>query len=162
MLRTDLNKLVQDLVAISHKLWFTSAELELNFHESELLIDAYPGELLQALLNLVVNATQAIEEQNNKIPRQIEISIGKRDNQARIEVRDNGIGIAPEVRDHIFNPFFITREQGKGSGQGLTLTQGVIVRLHGGRVSFQTGVGEGTTFTLDIPLRCQQESTTPS
>jgi two-component system sensor histidine kinase TtrS len=153
--RTDLNKLVQDLVAISRKIWSSSAELRLNLKALELEIDAYPGELLQALLNLVVNATQAIEARKDNRLGLIEISIKKLGELAMIEVRDNGIGITPEVREHIFNPFFSTREQGKGSGQGLTLTQDVVVRRHGGTVNVESDAGEGAVFTLGIPLRCQ-------
>ena len=152
MQRTDLNRLIQDLLAISQKLWSAQGELELELHASELVINAFPGELSQALLNLVVNATQAIEEREEKSPGLIRVSSEKRDNLAVIEIHDNGTGIPPEVGEHIFNPFFTTREQGKGSGQGLTLSHDVIVRRHGGSLSFESIPGKGTTFTIGLPL----------
>ncbi|MEW7973641.1 MAG: PhnD/SsuA/transferrin family substrate-binding protein [Candidatus Thiodiazotropha endolucinida] len=156
--RTDLNKLIQDLVAISHKLWSSHADLQLDLQVSELVIDAFPGELSQALLNLMINASQAIEESDATVPGLIEITVGKQDGLAIIDIRDNGTGIPPEVSGHIFNPFFTTREQGKGSGQGLTLSHDVIVRRHGGKLSFQSEQGEGTTFTISLPLHKGEET----
>ena len=162
MQRTDLNRLLQDLLAISQKLWSAQAELELGLHASELIIDAFPGELSQALLNLVVNATQAIEEKAAKAPGLIRVSSEKRDGLAVVEIHDDGAGIPQEVGEHIFNPFFTTREQGKGSGQGLTLSHDVIVRRHGGKLSFESIPGEGTTFTICLPLPQEGERSSPA
>lgn len=155
---TDLIKLIQDLVAISHKLWSSHTELQLDLQVSELVIDAFPGELSQALLNLMINASQAIEESDITLPGLIEITVSKQDGLAIIDIRDNGTGIPLEISGHIFNPFFTTREQGKGSGQGLTFSHDVIVRRHGGKLSFQSEQGEGTTFTVCLPLHKDKEN----
>ena len=152
MQRTDLNKLIEDLAAISRKLWSATAALELDLQGTELDIDAFPGELSQALLNLIVNATQAIQERGDGTPGRIGIATRQRDGMAIIEVSDNGAGIPDEVSSHIFNPFFSTRGQGEGSGQGLTLTQDVVVRRHGGSLSFQSAPGEGAVFRISLPL----------
>ncbi len=153
MQTTDLAKLIHDLVALSRNIWSPIAEVHLVPAEEELMIECYPGELSQALLNLVINAVQAIEGKAGEQPGQIEITCRRQQEMACIDIRDNGAGIPVDAREHIFNPFFTTREVGAGSGQGLTLSHDVVVRRHHGRLSFETEVGKGTVFTVLLPLQ---------
>ena len=155
---TDLNKLIRDLIAISQNLWSHCAELHLDLWEPELLVDCFPGELSQALFNLLINATQAIEEKYEGTCGHIYITSRCRDHQAIIEIRDDGAGIPVAAREHIFNPFFTTRDVGQGSGQGLTLSHDVVVRRHQGSLAFDTELGKGTIFTITLPLNNHAET----
>jgi signal transduction histidine kinase len=70
-----------------------------------------------------------------------------------IAIRDSGTGIAEEVRHKIFDPFFSTKEVGKGTGQGLALARNVVVDKHGGTLTFATAIGRGTTFLIRLPIQ---------
>ena len=70
-----------------------------------------------------------------------------------IKVSDTGNGIPTDVRDQIFNPFFTTKEVGQGTGQGLAISRDIVVKKHGGTISFDTEAGKGTTFIVSLPIR---------
>lgn len=103
------------------------------------------GALRQALLNLVLNAAEAMESGG-----EVRISARARDGRIQIEVKDTGPGMTPEVRKRIGQPFFTTRAT--GSGLGLAIVNRVA-ESHGGRLSVMSRPGEGSEFTLDIPAR---------
>jgi signal transduction histidine kinase len=67
-------------------------------------------------------------------------------------IADTGMGIPAAIRDRIFDPFFTTKDVGKGTGQGLAIAYDVVVRKHGGTLSFDTVEGQGTTFIIRLPL----------
>ena len=69
-----------------------------------------------------------------------------------ISIADSGGGISREIRDKIYDPFFTTKEVGRGTGQGLAIARSVIVDKHGGELSFETVLGKGTTFFIRIPV----------
>jgi signal transduction histidine kinase len=69
-----------------------------------------------------------------------------------IRITDTGAGIPGDIRQKIFDPFFTTKEVGKGIGQGLTIARNIIVRKHGGSLSFQSDSGKGTTFIVRLPI----------
>ena len=71
---------------------------------------------------------------------------------ACVSITDNGCGIPDDVREKIFDPFFTTKEIGRGSGQGLAIARSVIVDKHHGRLDMFSKVGEGTTFTIRLPI----------
>lgn len=102
-----------------------------------------------ALLNLLKNAVQAIEE--SKKGDSIRISSLKENGIVRIEVSDNGPGIPKDLLTRIFDPFFTTKEVGKGTGLGLSITHQIII-AHKGDIKVYSKEGEGTTFTIRIPL----------
>jgi signal transduction histidine kinase len=70
-----------------------------------------------------------------------------------VAISDSGIGIAPEIQGRIFDPFFTTKGVGKGTGQGLSICYNVIVEQHHGKLSFESQVGKGTTFYVELPIR---------
>ncbi|MCU7915764.1 MAG: hypothetical protein KZQ65_07635 [Candidatus Thiodiazotropha sp. (ex Gloverina cf. vestifex)] len=160
--KSDLNKLIHDVVAISRHRWSHAATIEFGLHEPTLEADCFPGDISQALLNLLVNAVQAVEERSDEPPGAIHISSRKLPTYVEIRVGDNGSGIPPEARDHIFNPFFTTRDVGQGSGQGLTLTHDIIVRKHRGSLRFDTEMERGTVFTIRLPIHSDEESPSPA
>lgn len=107
---------------------------------------ADPYYVRQALDNLVRNAAEAMAAQDDA---QLAISVYREGGTAVVRVSDNGPGIAPEKLDHIFQPFVSTK--GKGMGLGLAICR-EIAEAHAGRLEVQSAPGEGTTFTLRIPL----------
>ena len=151
----DLNKALRDTLAVARNEWKYVAELVLDLDPELPLIMGLPGELNQAFLNVIVNAAQAIKEtaQPDSGPAGL-IGITTRQDGAWVEVRisDTGPGIPEEIRDHIFEPFFTTKKIGQGSGQGLAIAYDVIERKHGGRLSFESQPGHGTTFLIRLPV----------
>ena len=111
------------------------------------------GELNQVFLNLIINAAQAIAEQMSGTTLQGEIKVSTRLDGPHVvvEIGDNGPGIPPELHDRIYEPFFTTKEVGKGTGQGLALARATIER-HSGTLECASELGEGTTFTIRLPL----------
>ena len=104
-----------------------------------------PTQLEMALINLVVNAVQAMEGGGL-----LHVTTSAKDGTVEIGVADSGTGIAPEIQSTIFEPFFTTKPEGKGTGLGLS-TVLMIVERHNGRVEFTSAVGAGTTFRITIP-----------
>lgn len=111
-------------------------------------IECFPSQVNQVVMNLLVNAAQAIGPDRGKII----IQTGVDGDSVWIAVTDTGSGIAPEILPRIFDPFFTTKPVGKGTGLGLSLSYG-IVQKHCGNISVQSEVGVGTTFRIDLPIR---------
>lgn len=105
-----------------------------------------PGAMSQVLLNLFVNAADAITE--NGV---ISINTYTKDKEIFITVKDNGRGVPQHLQTKIFDPFFTTKEVGKGTGLGLSISHG-IVKKHGGRMAIETAEGIGTTFSIILPI----------
>lgn len=105
----------------------------------------YPQKLSQVFMNLLVNASQAIEKQG-------EISIKTRyaDGRIRIWIADTGCGIPPQNLQKIFDPFFTTKEVGKGTGLGMSIAS-EIIKQHNGTITVSSEIGKGTTFAIDLP-----------
>lgn len=118
------------------------------------------SELNQVFLNLIINAAQALEEQVEQGAERGKIMIcsRKRGDTIQIEVADTGPGIPSGLLDRIYDPFFTTKPIGKGTGQGLALALAIINR-HGGTLECASAPGQGTTFTITLPL---QVSSAPS
>ena len=112
-------------------------------------ITCSPSQVNQVLLNLVSNAAQAIDK-----PRGLITLTTRREGAdfIAIEVTDNGKGIAPEAMPRIFDPFYTTKEVGKGTGLGLTIAYKIVTQ-HGGRIDVRSEVGVGSTFTVVLPIR---------
>ncbi len=107
---------------------------------------ADPDQLQQVLMNLVINAIQAMPD-GGKLT--IRISADE-DGQVSVSVEDTGSGIAPENLERLFTPFFTTKEKGKGVGLGLAVSHGIIER-HSGSIDVQSALGKGSTFTVHLP-----------
>jgi len=97
-------------------------------------------------MNLLVNAAHAIETQG-----EIAVRTWQENDFAYVVVEDTGSGIPEEIRNQIFNPFFTTKEPGKGTGLGLSISYDII-RKHGGDITVDSVVGQGTKFTVRLPL----------
>ncbi len=110
-------------------------------------IECLPSEINQVLLNLLLNAVQAVDTRGT-----ITVRSGGEDGKVWVEVADTGCGIPPENLKHIYDPFFTTKPVGTGTGLGLSITYG-IVRKHGGRIDVQSEPAKGTTFRVALPIR---------
>jgi len=151
---TDLNQVIESTLVVCRNAWKRVADVVSDFDPSLPLVPCVPGELNEVILNLVLNAAQAIADVVESRPEaKGRITIRTRRNTGGIEIRieDTGTGIPEEIRDRIFDPFFTTRQPGKGSGQGLAIAHAIVVKKHRGTISFETVMGRGTTFIVRLP-----------
>lgn len=151
---TDLNRAIESTVTISRNEWKYVADLELDLDPGLQPVPCHPGAINQAVLNLIVNAAHAIGEAVGRSGEKGRITVRTRSEGpwAVIQVEDTGPGIPLAIQSRIFDPFFTTKGVGKGSGQGLAIARSVIVDKHGGSLGFDTQPGQGTLFTIRLPL----------
>jgi len=110
-------------------------------------------EIEQVMLNLLRNAAQAMASARPPVGQpQIDIQVRAEDGYAFIVLTDNGPGMTPEVRRRIFEPFYTTKAPGVGTGLGLSVSYFIITKGHGGIMHVDSRPGEGTTFTIELPL----------
>jgi len=151
----DLNQIIDSTVTVARNEWKYVADMQTDFDRSLPPVLCHPAEIGQVILNLVINAAHAIEDvvkQGRAAKGGITIATRRRDRWAEIRISDTGGGIPENIRHRIFDPFFTTKEIGRGTGQGLAICYPVIVGKHGGRITFDSEVGRGTTFTIGLPL----------
>ena len=118
-----------------------------NFSSESGHVRGYPSELAQVWVNLLDNAADAVNGGG-----EIAIQTRRDDNQTVVEIVDNGPGIPPENRSHIFEPFFTRKGVGSGRGLGLTISQGIVGDRHGGEIEVESKAGE-TRFIVRLPVR---------
>ncbi len=150
---TDINEIISNSLIVCHNAYKYVALLETDFAELP-MINAYPGDIGQVIVNLVVNAAHAIADQKGESPEmgRIRICTGCEDRVITISVSDSGGGIPEGVRQRIFDPFFTTKDVGRGSGQGLAISRTIIHDKHQGELTFESTLGQGTTFYIRLPL----------
>ena len=112
---------------------------------------AHPNRLEQVIMNLVVNARQALDDCDHK-QKELWVRTDVRDAAVSIEVGDNATGISEELRRKIFDPFFTTKEAGKGTGLGLTITRSIVEEFDGQLETYNNQKG-GATFVLTFPVQ---------
>lgn len=117
------------------------------------LVECVPSQINQVFMNLLVNAAQAMKE-----PGEIHIHTRQEGEYVIIEVADTGCGIPPDIIKRIFDPFFTTKEVGKGTGLGLSLSYGII-KKHSGDLTVKSVVGQGSTFTVKLPIKQPEKRT---
>ncbi len=154
----DLNHAIKNALAVSRNEWKHVAEVLTDFDPSLPAVYCLPGDLNQAVLNLIVNAAYAIAEvagEGAGGKGLITIRTRREGDWVEIRMEDTGTGIPEEIRSKVFDPFFTTKEVGKGSGQGLAIVHAIVVEKHGGTISFETQTGRGTTFIIRLPISGQ-------
>ncbi|MFN3562793.1 MAG: sensor histidine kinase, partial [Chloroherpetonaceae bacterium] len=115
----------------------------------------YPAKLNQVFLNLINNAAHACEKRYQGTQKGVlKIQTEQKGERIIVKISDNGTGIAKEHLNKIFDPFFTTKKVGEGTGLGLSISY-KIIEEHNGKISVESKEGEGTTFTIEIPLRTQ-------
>lgn len=151
----NIHQAIETTITIARNEWKYVAEVNVHFDSALPLVPCYPDEFNQVILNLLVNAAQAIGEATDSGSQgkgTITVMTTLQDNWAEIRVSDTGPGIPAEIRNRIFEPFFTTKEVGKGTGQGLAIAYSIIVEKHKGTIQFESSPGEGTTFIIRLPL----------
>src|SRR5436309_762322 len=109
-------------------------------------VECDPGQVNQVFMNLLANACDAIPERGN-----VWITTRAAGEQVRVTIRDDGVGMTPEMAGRIFDPFFTTKDVGGGTGLGLAISHGVVA-AHGGRIEVESAPGKGATFRVSLPL----------
>ena len=152
----ELNKIVEAaLLLVRHQINLENIKLEKKLDKKLPLVLADFDQIQQVLINIILNATQAMPEGGNlTITTSVNegIKIGETlKNTVRIEIRDTGVGISKENLSKLFTPFFTTKERGKGVGLGLPVVHGIIER-HKGKIEVDSELNVGTTFTIYLEV----------
>ncbi len=149
----DLNRAIESTLTIARSEYKYVADVDTSFGDLPRVV-CHVGEINQVVLNIAVNAAQAIGDVVRGTDGRGRISVRTwcEGGDALIAISDTGGGISDDAREHIFEPFFTTKEVGKGTGQGLSMARSVIVDRHHGALSFESEVGKGTTFYIRLPV----------
>lgn len=147
----NLNHMIESAATVTRNAWKYCAEMDLDLAPDLPPLLAIEGELNQVLVNLIVNAAQAIAEKAAATPGRIVVSTRRVDDSVEFSIADNGVGIPPERHKRVFELFYTTKPPGQGTGQGLAITS-AIVRRHGGTVTLDSAPGQGACFTITLPL----------
>ncbi|MEP3525997.1 MAG: ATP-binding protein [Hyphomicrobiales bacterium] len=148
----DLNQLIETALTVTRNQWKYVADVETDLSADLPSIAGLPSDINQVILNLIVNAADAIEEGENEEKGTISIATKLVDRHVVMSINDNGSGIPDDVKKQIFDPFFTTKGVGKGSGQGLAIAYTIIKQKHDGTIECDSKPGVGTTFTISLPL----------
>jgi signal transduction histidine kinase len=143
----DLSDVVNGMAPMLRRIIGEQMVLEIESADPLARVRADRGQLEQVLLNLAVNARDAMPAGGTLVIATSNRADGR---FVVLRVRDTGTGMAAEVRERIFEPFFTTKELGKGTGLGLSTVHGII-NQSGGTISVESALGEGTTFTIELP-----------
>ncbi|MGZ8634456.1 MAG: sensor histidine kinase [Solirubrobacteraceae bacterium] len=148
----DINQALRSTLVVASNEYRYIAEVQTDFAElPPVMCDG--GDINQVFLNLVVNAAHAIEDVTAEGERgTITLRTTAEDDHVHISVSDTGPGIPSAVAGRIYDPFFTTKDVGRGTGQGLAIARRIVVERHGGTLSFETEQGRGTTFHVRLPV----------
>jgi len=146
--KVNLHEIILNTIKLTNCVFRRRVTVVTEFDENLPEVECYPGLLNQVFLNLVVNASQAIVGEGT-----VTIRTAAEGERAHISVSDTGTGIPEAVRPRIFSAGFTTKPIGEGTGLGLTISREIVEDTHGGKISFQTETGAGTTFDVWVPLR---------
>jgi two-component system, NtrC family, sensor kinase len=143
--KTDLNDCLESTLTLLHGSYKNRIEIVKNYEKLP-EVDCFPGQINQVFMNLLANAIQAIPEKGK-----IFITTKLAGDMVKISIKDTGNGMTEEVRKKIYDPFFTTKEVGKGTGLGLYISYGIIEK-HNGKIEVFSHVGEGTEFMITMPI----------
>ncbi|MBW7991638.1 MAG: CBS domain-containing protein [Planctomycetes bacterium] len=152
----DLNKGIEATLIVARNEIKYDADVKTDFSEVPLIF-CHSGQINQVFLNILVNAAQAIKAQKRDGNGIITIkTYTTDDNEVVCEIVDDGPGIPPETLSKIFEPFFTTKPVGKGTGLGLSVSYDIITNKHKGTLLVDSTVGEGTKFTIKLPISTKE------
>lgn len=159
---SDVNHLVKEYVWLSyHAMRAKDKRFNISIHEEyqedipEVMV--IPQDLSRAILNLMNNACYAVYQRSlqegSDYKPTITIKTAVADGHLCIIIADNGEGMNDEVKQRLYENFFTTKPIGHGTGLGMAITKDIIENKHGGKLSFETTLGKGTSFTMTIPIK---------
>ena len=159
---TDICHLVKEYVWLSYHAMrandksFNIAIRE-NYQEGLPQVMVIPQDLSRAVLNIMNNACYAVKKKaetaSSDYQPEVTVSVSVEGDQLIISLADNGEGMTEEVKQRLFENFFTTKPIGQGTGLGMAITRDIVENKHGGKLSFESTEGQGTTFTLTIPTK---------
>ncbi|PWU22615.1 hypothetical protein C5B42_05570 [Candidatus Cerribacteria bacterium 'Amazon FNV 2010 28 9'] len=158
---TDLNALADEYLRLSYhgmraKDKSFNCEIRTQFDPTTSKVNIIPQDIGRVMMNLYNNAFYSLAEkmkkQGNDFGPLLVVKTSHEKSKAEILIRDNGLGIAPEILGKIFQPFFTTKPTGQGTGLGLSLSYDIITKEHSGSVSVESRPGEGAEFKIQLPL----------
>lgn len=158
---TDINALADEYLRLSYhglraKDKTFNAGYKLEPDNSLQMIKVVPQDIGRVMLNLLNNAFYAVSKRAKEniagYKPEVIVRIRKINNKVNIIIKDNGIGIPPELKDKIFQPFFTTKPAGQGTGLGLSISYDIITKGHSGEITINSKAGEGTEFIITIPV----------
>jgi signal transduction histidine kinase len=144
--KADINEGIDSTLTLLHSSYKNRIEIVKDFGDLP-EVECFPGQLNQVFLNILSNAIQAIPEEGK-----ITIKTWVSANRVKISFKDNGSGMTEDVRKKIYDPFFTTKDVGKGNGLGLYISYG-IVEKHRGKIEAFSTPGQGTEFVITLPIQ---------
>jgi signal transduction histidine kinase len=150
----DLHAGIESTLVVARNEYKYVAEVEKSLSDLP-LIECNGGEINQVLLNIIVNAAHAIKSQEREDTGRISIKTYCDDVSVFCEISDDGPGIPEQIVGKIFDPFFTTKDVGSGTGLGLSISYDIIVNKHKGDLNVKSKTGEGTTFTIRLPIKIE-------
>ena len=156
---TDINRAIENTLAVAQNQWKYVADVVTDYDTTLPLVPCFAAAFNQVILNLLLNAAETIAEklgEGANAKGTITVCTRRNGDAAEIQIADTGRGIPPDIRTKVFDPFFTTKEVGKGTGQGLAIVHAIVVEKHGGTISVETEVEQGTTFTIRLPVALVQ------
>lgn len=160
----DLQALVENTLTVSRSEWKHHADVTVSVDGDVSAVACFAGKLSQVLINLIVNAAQAIAAQDRQEKGRIAITITADAAGAQISVADDGPGVPADAADKIFDLFFTTKAPGEGTGQGLAICKRIIEVTHGGRLELDAGCDvacemTGARFVISLPAASARDDT---
>jgi len=153
----DLNQAIESTLTVARNEWKYVANLETDYDSDLPLVACFPGEINQTILNIIVNAAHAIEDKQkttgNTEKGLIKVTTQHQNDSALISISDSGCGMPKAILQKIYEPFFTTKEVGKGTGQGLSIAYSVITDKHDGTLKVESIPSRGTRFEITLPVQ---------
>ncbi len=155
----DLNQVVRETLSLrSYEQRVNNVDMHTALASGLPLVFADAHQIQQVLLNLVINAEQAMLSAHGRGSLVLRTWHEVEQNSVFLEVSDDGPGVPQEIRNKIFDPFFTTKDVGKGTGLGLTVAY-AIVQEHGGRIRVESPAGKGASFAVELPVSAAETTT---
>lgn len=163
MKKTDLNAGVESTLLLLKSRYIQKIDIIRQYGDIP-SVECHVNQLNQVFMNLICNAIDALLEQKDENVQPLkhkQIAIATKrisDDRVAISISDNGFGIPPEIQERLFEPFFTTKPMGIGTGLGLSICHQLVTENHDGKIYCQSVLGEGTTFTIELPISRMSDS----
>lgn len=159
---SDIPHIVKEYVWLSyHAMRANNKSFNISIHEEYQegmpLIMVIPQDLSRAILNLMNNACYTVWKKSQRLGDDykpvITVKVSMSNDTLLIDVEDNGEGMTEEVKQHLYDNFFTTKPVGEGTGLGMAITRDIVEKKHGGKLTFDSTEGQGTVFTMTLPIK---------